>query len=226
MGSTFEGEMGKKLRATTFGRAYYEEHKAAGLDYLHYGPWQQKYGRWFVETMKLKGRTVLDVGCACGSILRGMAEAGAVVQGIDVNEYMVGIAVGATPNLAPILHVMDAVEMAFPDDTFAAVHSAQVAEHWDPEKVPAILKEIHRVTNSGGRFFCCLDTEELYQRQGRKVENEDPTHTCVRPREWWIERFRAARFVDQTSVWKMALDAHGESMSREYDWDYFVLEAL
>jgi hypothetical protein len=56
------------LTATSYHVDYYEQHKQAGLDYLGHGEWQERYGRWLVDSLGLKGRTVLDVGCACGSI--------------------------------------------------------------------------------------------------------------------------------------------------------------
>jgi len=61
----------RTLNSRGFTRAYYEEHRAAGLDYLGFGDWQRNYGRWLAESLHLKGKHVLDVGCACGSILRG-----------------------------------------------------------------------------------------------------------------------------------------------------------
>ena len=70
----------KTLTARGFDRRYYDEHKLAGLDYLGFGDWQREYGRWLVESLGLKGKRVLDVGCACGAILRGLGEAGAIVQ--------------------------------------------------------------------------------------------------------------------------------------------------
>lgn len=220
-----ETEMGKKLKSTQFDRAYYEEHRAAGLDYMVSGEWQARYGRWFVESLGLKGKRVLDVGCACGAIVRGLAKAGAVVSGIDVNAYMIGLAVGQDPSMGKVLDVASAEAIPAPDGAFDAVHCAQVAEHWEPGAVPKILGEIMRVLRPGGLFFNCLDTEELYARQGRKLETEDPTHTCVRAKAWW-EHWHGFLPAEDVTAWaKGKLDAHPESMSRvgEYDWDYFVL---
>ncbi len=149
-----------QLSATGFTERYYQEHKLAGLDYLNFGDWQQ-YGRWLVESLNWKGRRVLEVGCACGSILRGLGEAGAVVQGVEINEHMVRLGREKWPDMAPLLHICDAVNLhVFGDGEWAAIHSAQVAEHWKPKLVPHILDELHRVTAVGGLFFCALDTEE------------------------------------------------------------------
>src|SRR5262249_7138638 len=141
----------KELRSTHYGEAYYREHRLAGLDYLGFGDWQRGYGRWLVEALRWKGRRVLDVGCACGSILRGLGEAGAVVQGVDVNEYMVRLGREKWPDMAPLLFVCDCVHLhPFADGSWEGVHTAQVAEHWKPDLVPQILRELARVVKPGG----------------------------------------------------------------------------
>jgi SAM-dependent methyltransferase len=97
--------------ATGYTERYYQEHKLAGLDYLGFGAWQQQYGRWLVESLGLKGKRLLDVGCACGSILRGLGQAGAVVQGVDVNECMIRLGRDKWPDMAPLLHSVFLIDL-------------------------------------------------------------------------------------------------------------------
>ena len=91
------------LSTRGFDERYYQEHKLAGLDYLGFGDWQRQYGRWMVDALGLQGKKVLDVGCACGAIVRGFGEAGAVVQGVDVNEHMIRLGREQWPDMAPLL---------------------------------------------------------------------------------------------------------------------------
>lgn len=215
------------LRSTSYGEQYYEEHCLAGLDYLSYGRWQQNYGHWLAEALSWKGKRVLDVGCACGAILRGLGEAGMIVQGLDVNEHMIQLGRQKWPDMAPLLFVCDAVNLhLFPDESWEGLHSAQVAEHWKPELVPFILKELHRVTKPGGIFFCSLDTDELFARQGRTLEHEDPTHICIKPLAWWHEQL-------EKNGWQLCgehvthrLKEHPQSFLRQYDWDWFVARRM
>jgi len=212
------------LTSVTYDQQYYEEHQQAGLDYLNFGDWQREYGRWFVESLGLRNRRLLDVGCACGSILRGLGEAGAIVSGFDLSEYMIHLGRKKWPDMAPLLHVADAADLTcFGNSSWQALHSNQVAEHWSPESVPKILKELARITAPGGLFFCALDTEEMFCRQGRNTETEDPTHLCIRPKAWWLEQFAAAGWQDRTSEYEPALKGHPLSFLKRYDWDYFVL---
>jgi ADP-heptose:LPS heptosyltransferase/SAM-dependent methyltransferase len=213
----------KQLRATAYDERYYREHREAGLDYLGFGEWQQRYGRWMVETLGWKGKRILDVGCACGSILRGLGQAGAVVQGVDVNEHMVRLGREQWPDMAALLFVCDAVNLhLYGDGSWEGIHTAQVAEHWKPELVPFILRELHRVGAPGGLLFCSLDTEELFARQGRRIEDEDPTHLCIRPLAWWHERLAEAGWRVESAMHEQQLRRHPEDFLKRYDWDWFI----
>jgi ubiquinone/menaquinone biosynthesis C-methylase UbiE len=215
----------RQLSATSYGPRYYDEHRLAGLDYLSFGDWQQRYGRWLVEALGWQGQRVLDVGCACGAVLRGLGEAGAVAQGVDLSEHMIHLGRDKWPDMGSLLHVCDAVNLhLFGDGEWQGLHAAQVAEHWKPELVPFILRELHRVTQAGGLWFCCLDTEELFARQGRRLEEEDPTHICVRPLAWWHEHLAGAGWRVCTAEFTDRLRGHADSFLRQYDWDWFVAQ--
>ena len=213
----------KRLHSKSYDDRYYLEHKLAGLDYLNYGEWQQQYGQWFVESLGLQGKKVLDVGCACGSVLRGLGEAGAVVQGVDLNEHMIQLARAKWPDMTPLLHVCDSVNLhLYGDSVWDAIHTAQVAEHWKPALVPHILEELQRVVRRGGLLFCALDTEELMARQKRNAEHEDPTHLCIRPIAWWHEQLQAAGWQVCTAEFDPPLRNHPRSFLKQYDWDWFM----
>lgn len=209
------------LTATSYAEEYYEQHRRAGLDYLNYGKWQEEYGKWFVESLGLKGKSVLDVGCACGSIASGFARAGALVSGVDVNEHM--ITLGRTKWLKEQLKICDASNLHYwKDATFDFIHSAQVFEHFKASLVPNILDELHRVTKPDGALFVALDTTEMFERQGRDLAHEDATHVCVKPMAWWDELLpkhgweRAPDLDDK-------LKNHPGSYFQNYDWDYFIV---
>lgn len=211
------------LTALDYGEQYYREHVAAGLDYLGHGEWQISYGNWLANALRWRGHRVLDIGCACGSILRGMGQAGMIVQGVDVSEFMLQLGREKWPDMAPLLHHADASDLrVFDDASWDDLHSAQVAEHWRPEMVPIILRELARVTRDGGLFFCCLDTVELFERQGRTGDGGDPTHLCVKPMTWWQEQLENAGWECVTEEYRPALRAGCDSFLRRYDWDFFV----
>ncbi len=211
------------LTSKAYDRTYYEEHRAAGLDYLGHGGWQEQYARWLTDSLAWNGRTVLDVGCACGSIVQGLGKAGAVVQGVDINEYMITLGRTKWPDMQHIIHTCDAVNLhLYADQTFDGLHSAQVAEHWKPALVPAILQELARVTKDNGLFFCALDTTELFARQCRNLATEDPTHVCVKSIQWWYEQLHENGWDLCSLDFEQRLLTHPESFFKRYDWDWFV----
>jgi ADP-heptose:LPS heptosyltransferase/SAM-dependent methyltransferase len=216
-----------ELSSRAYDAVYYEEHKLAGLDYLGYGEWQEQYGDWLTSALAWKERRVLDIGCACGSILRGLGHAGAIVQGVEINEHMVRLGREKWPDMAGLLHVCDAVNLhLFADGAWEGLHSAQVAEHWKPQLVQHILEELRRVTATGGLFFCALDTEELFARQGRDLAHEDPTHICIKPLAWWHEQLRKAGWQLCGEQVEHRLRSHPGSFLKRYDWDWFVARAV
>lgn len=214
---------GQKLRATEYTEDYYKEHKSAGLDYLGFGDWQINYARWLVDTLGWRGKKVLDLGCACGAVVRGFGDAKAVVCGADISEYMINLGRKNWPDMARLLTVADAASLPYDDDSFDAIHCAQSAEHWQPEDVPAILQEVFRVLRPGGLFWCALDTEELYARQGRDPATEDPTHFCIKPIGWWHERLIEVGLIDVTQSLDRPLREANGSYLKEYDWDWFAV---
>jgi 2-polyprenyl-3-methyl-5-hydroxy-6-metoxy-1,4-benzoquinol methylase len=210
----------KFVTSTAFDDLYYEQHKISGLDYLSYGKWQEKYGEWLVDALNLRNKTLLDVGCACGSTAAGIAKAGALVSGCDCNEHMIRL--GREKWLNNTLKVCDVVNMHYwGDEVFDCVHSNSVFEHFKIDLVPFILKELWRVTKPGGVLFSVLDTIELYDRQKRDKNAGDKTHQCIMPIQWWYDH------LNETG-WELAPDLedtlkeHPESYFNLYDWPTLV----
>ena len=71
-------------------------------------------------------------------------------------------------------------------------------------------------------MFCSLDTEDMCIRQGRKGDEEDPTHVCIRPLRWWHEQLNQAGWKLCSQDYLPALSDHPNSFLKRYDWDWFV----
>jgi 2-polyprenyl-3-methyl-5-hydroxy-6-metoxy-1,4-benzoquinol methylase len=209
------------LRTTSYDKEYYEEHKAAGLDYAVYGDWQREYGQWVADCMGWRGKNVLDIGCACGSITKGMKDSGVKAFGIDLNEHAINLG-RCQWNDIP-LFVGDTVNMhMFHNERFNGIHSHQTLEHLKPDLVPFVLQEMWRISAPGATMFAVLDTEDSFNRQHRNGEDEDPTHVCIRPRSWWSNMLKISGWEECSDEFKKGMQTHVHNFLTRYDWDWFV----
>jgi len=209
------------LRTKAYAEDYYEEHVEGGLDYLVHGDWQRDYGQWIVECFDLQGKSIIDLGCACGSVAFGMQRAGAYVHGIDLNNHMVHL--GKQKFQLASFNVCDAVNLhLFGDDSVDFIHMNQTAEHFRPELVPFILQELKRILRPGGIIFSVHDTTELYEEQKRDITKEDPTHLCIRDSQWWLDALRVAGLYEISRERVDRLMNHPFSFLEMYYWRYWI----
>lgn len=93
------------------------------------------------------GERILDVGCGDGALTATLAEAGAIVTGVDSSPAMLTVA--RTRNLNVEQHSAD--ELPYTQQ-FDAVFS-NAALHWlSKDRHPAILRGVYRALVPGGRF--------------------------------------------------------------------------
>lgn len=221
------------LTVTEFNEAYYDEHKAAGLDYLGHGWWQQSYARMVLDSVAhavSAPARVVDLGCACGSILMGFKEVGCQVWGCDVNGHMVDIGREHFKLDSREIWQASARDTGLNDGFLDVVHSAQVFEHMPEEVLPAVLTEIARIMKPEGRAFICLDAIKY----GQCAEDYagDPTHITIRPIAFWECLFMAHGFKFDTEGYERftksmhtVREGGGNSFFKEYpNWTVFVLK--
>ena len=205
-----------------YGVEYYTRIKAQGLDLLEYGDWQERYGKWLVDALALRGQLVLDVGCACGSMLRGLLRAGALIDGIDFSEVFVEMGRNKWPELQDRLFICDAINLhLIPDAAYDWLHSSVVAEHWKPGLVPFILAELLRVVKPGGSFYCAYESTLGAMADGRDPADE-LTHVCLKPPAWWENHLRNTGWQITSAEWERPLRSHPDSFFKEYTWAWFV----
>lgn len=107
-----------------------------------------KMGAGVLELLAAQpGERILDVGCGTGHLTAQIAQAGALVTGIDRSAEMIRQAKEKYPDLR--FQVMDAREIIFAE-AFAAVFS-NATLHWIPE-AERVIAGIARSLRPGGRF--------------------------------------------------------------------------
>ncbi len=94
----------------------------------------------------LVGRRVLDVGCGAGDF---MARDPANTVGIDLDPVLVEHCRSRGLNA----QCMSALSLEFPDESFDAVHAAQLIEHFAPADAARFIAETARVLRPGGHLY-------------------------------------------------------------------------
>lgn len=113
------------------------------LEYVRLGL-RNKKDPFFVKY--LMGKRVLDIGSGRGEFLA--REPGNFV-GVDVDPSLVA----QCQQRGLTAHCMSAFALEFPNDSFDAVHAAQLIEHFSPTEASRFLCEVSRVLRPGGWVY-------------------------------------------------------------------------
>lgn len=107
---------------------------------------------------KNKIQKILDLGCGGGRHLIYFARLGYRVSGIDIASGAVKLSQEwlSKEGLQAELACGDMIRLPWPDHSFDAVISIRVIEHNQLADIQKIMKEVYRVTKSGGFFFANL----------------------------------------------------------------------
>lgn len=221
------------LKSTEYEREFYEEHVAAGLDYAHSGHWQGQYGWMLVEIFDLHdGREfVLDVGCACGSVLYGIKRTTKFdrVKGVDFSHHMTQIGRDKLGFTEEELVQGSALKLPVKSKSVDLLHSQQMMEHIQKKDVPKVIKEFNRVLKPGGNAFICFCA-----RQDHLSEEsywDDPSHITIENLDWWMAQFDKGGFAFDLHAYnkfvrnerKPGFDHGPNFFNKHFEWAAFML---
>lgn len=113
------------------------------LDYVRLG---LRYRKDPFYVKYLMGKRVLDIGSGRGEFLA--REPGNFV-GVDVDPLLVSLC----QKRGLSAYCMNAFELGFPDESFDAVHAAQLIEHFSPADASRFLSEVSRIIQPGGLVY-------------------------------------------------------------------------
>jgi trans-aconitate methyltransferase len=156
-----------------------------------------EYGRGLVSLLDPRpGERVLDLGCGTGQLTKAIADAGALVVGIDSSPAMVEAARAQYPELEFV--EADARSFSFPE-AFDAVFSNAVL-HWvlDAESV------VRRVSDSlrpGGRFVAEFGGSGNVARIADALREALREEGRADERAWW--------YYPTVGEYSTLLEAHG-----------------
>lgn len=114
----------------------------------------------------------LDIGCACGILVKALRDRGAEAWGIEVSDY--ALANSCAPEW---VRKGDIRQIPFPDGFFDVAHSQAVMGYFPESDVELAITECKRV---GSQQFHSIDTNCRVPEAGYKF---------MRPLEYWREVF-------------------------------------
>jgi SAM-dependent methyltransferase len=134
-------------------RQAWEENAAAWIAWAR-APGHDSYWHFhrdlFLELVPEPAGRTLDVGCGEGRLARDLAALGHDVAGVDASPTLLAAAREAAPDME--LHLADAAELPFPDESFELVIAFMSLQ--DVDDLRGALREAARVLAPGGRL--CL----------------------------------------------------------------------
>ncbi|MFA5378912.1 MAG: glycosyltransferase [Dehalococcoidia bacterium] len=129
----------------------------------------------------LKGK-VLDIGCGRGYVMKHLLAHGVDVVGIERSKW-------------PVAHPMegcegrifegDATKMTVPDGAYDWGIAFSLLEHIPEPLVNQVLAEIARTCKNAFLQIAI----PMFPGHEVQLKQEDATHICLHPYEWWVERF-------------------------------------
>ena len=143
-------------------------------------------------------RTVLDVGCAKGYLVRALRERGVDARGIDISEYAIECADQET---RPYLRVLEARDIPV-GERYDLVHACGVLAYMELTEIRAVLRRLHTVARLGSMF------DELTRERLLSLYDSGDPHAIdpLRKQELtevaWEWLFREAGFIQNGDYYR------------------------
>lgn len=141
-----------------------------------YKPIFDDLAKYVIE--KFKPKSVLDVGCARGYLVKSFIDLGINAYGIDISAYAIN---NSLSEVREKLRVCDIEEenLPFNDNTFDVIIMTEVIEHL--KRYDVAIQEIKRVLKSDGIVYLTTPTP--------REKHHDPTHINIHDKDFWSNFF-------------------------------------
>lgn len=162
---------------TIYNRAYFDGDSEQGYRKPGYRNFPSNYS-FAAEILKMKPESVLELGGCRGYITRMLETRGVKAVCLDVSKHCF------MTRACGFFVLADATRpLPFEDKQFDAAFSKDFMEHIDESRLPALIKEMARVSKRG--FHAVTFSTH-------PAAHEDSSHRTLKPESWWWELFRAA----------------------------------
>jgi hypothetical protein len=173
----------------------------------------------------------LEIGCANGAVLKCLFQAGVDVEGVDISARAKTRAFSEIRNR---IHLGDFLELALPTGHYDLVFGLDIFEHFNPNRLEAIVQRIFEKLTSGGYLFCNIpafgpdpvfgNLFPLYlEAWGEKATGSRPFqtlhvdewgyplngHLIWADTSWWVRKMEGPGFIREVEI--------EQALHRKYD---------
>jgi uridylate kinase len=189
-GDSFKGTvvMPYRIDASFYDREYYTgskgAYKMANVD-TFFGKAVHSlsnFYRAFLIRVFLNPKTVLDVGCGTGHLVKYLRQMGIDAYGVELSSHALELAEEAS---RPYLRQGDIVKLPYGDDEFDLVTSFDVLEHIERSKIKKSVEESIRISKK-------YVLHKVYTRENLWISwlhGKDYSHISVFDRKYWQRLF-------------------------------------
>ena len=123
-------------------------------------------------------KTILDVGCGTGIIVKKLRDDGFDAVGIDFSP-------DAGKDIPGYFKVADIMDIPYPDNSFDMVLCMGVLEHIREEDIDQAYSEMKRV---GGKIIASIGLRPSNYFIMKNGEKSPEYHITIKPMEWWEKK--------------------------------------
>jgi 2-polyprenyl-3-methyl-5-hydroxy-6-metoxy-1,4-benzoquinol methylase len=158
-----------------FNKEYYETHLGPVPCFPGVPEWEEHFRKIAQHIVgSLSPRSVIDVGCSFGMLVRHFENMGVHAVGFDVSKYAISESVSRNCRIGDIRTFYDKWK-------YGIAVCIEVFEHIPDADIEKALKRLCRLSDTILFSATPNDTSEV-------------THITVRPREWWDKQFERQGF--------------------------------
>ncbi|MFA5162298.1 MAG: glycosyltransferase [Elusimicrobiales bacterium] len=131
-------------------------------------------------SVTIKPETVLDIGCAKGSLVECLRDIGIDARGVDVSEYAIS---HTRHDIRPFCQAVDIASFIPQCGKYDLITCMEMLEHLTPEQSVLAVEKICRWTDAALLLASSHDFDES-------------SHSDVRPKDYWRDMFGRFGFVE------------------------------
>ena len=180
-------------------------------------------------------RSVLDIGCANGAVLKCLLDRGIAGEGVEISRMALD---KAFPEIRERIHLGDLLRLRLPQ-RYDLVLGLDIFEHFNPHKLAGYIAEIFRLIEDGGYLLAIIPAYgkdkvfgEIFPVDYREWDDDIKAKMCFRtipvdgygyPKnghlicadtDWWVEQFEGHGFRREDRLERALHEKYDSAMDK------------